>query len=226
MWRGKAGGSWSHISMRRFRFWNSNSNKFSNDLAHNERESGREGVRVRQWERHKCFLGLGIQWGHLHSTGKWNSEWTVKRKGREGERVTAGAGEREGVLGQSKDSVKVELQKLPKCMQQFVDKDVRQSMSSAMCVCVRPCACMYVCLCVCQTVSCDSKLMRCLHIWSAVATERDKKSERNCTTNFISSCWHSIPMATPPLSSPRHTPIAAATCNTPIATATCNCCEL
>lgn len=104
-----------------------------------------------------------------------------KKGGREGERVTAGAGARKGVLGQSKDSVKVELQKLPKCMQQFVDKDVRQSMSSATYVCICPLCvyvCVFVCMCVCQTVSCDSKLMRCLHIWSAVATERDRKKER------------------------------------------------
>lgn len=110
------------------------------------RERGEE--RVRQWERHKCFLGLGIQWGHLHSTGKWNSEWKVKREEKTGKSNGRCRG-KERMLGQSKDSVKVEL---PKCMQQFVDKDVRQSMSSAMCVCVFVlvrvcvCACVHVCL--------------------------------------------------------------------------------
>lgn len=52
--------------------------------------------------------------------------------------------EKAKVQGQYKDSAKVELQKPLKCMQQFVDKDVRQSVWTAVCVCF----CVYLYLCV------------------------------------------------------------------------------
>lgn len=76
-------------------------------------------------------------------------------------------------------------------------------------------------MCVCQRVSCDSKLMRCLHIWSAVASERER--ERTKLHNkfhfelltFNSNCHHE--QATP---SPA--PLAHSNCSCNLQHSNCN----